>query len=231
MILGPGKLEKEKIRAIIKRPKHKMVLKKYAHRKMLWSHKDLAGIKSEIRFALRDIQDGRCVFCRRRMKLERRNAYEDIEHFLDKSKSDYYKWSFCCLNISLACRACNLDKSRRDLGVSLVPPIGTLAYGCGPGMYSWIHPFFDDYHEHIEVGRGWTYKVKATAPFPIKAQKMIDDLRLKDIEKIENPSERVKMTILRLTQLASKCLKKNNSARAIKLLVMSEKIQNESAYG
>lgn len=231
MILGPGRIGKEKIRAIIKRPKYRLILKKYAHRKILWRDSPLAEIKSKIRLALRELQDGRCVYCRRRIKIERRNAYEDIEHFLDKSKSNFYKWSFSCVNLALACRACNFDKSAKNLGNLLPFPIGVLSYGCGPGMYPWPHPFFDDYHEHIEIGRGWTYKVKATAPFPIKAQQLIDDLHLKDIEKIENPSERVKLAITRLTHLANRCVKKHNYVRATKLLDISIEIQMESAFG
>jgi 5-methylcytosine-specific restriction endonuclease McrA len=231
VILGPGKLEKEKIRAIIKRPEYKSILKRYARRKIAWGDKPLAEVKSKIRLKLRELQDGRCVFCRRRIKIERRNAYEDIEHYLDKSKSAYYKWSFSCINLSLACHACNLDKSTKNLGRLLTPPIGVVSYGRGPGMYVWLHPFFDDYHEHIEIGRGWTYKVKATAPFPDKAQQLINDLHLKDIEKIEDPSERVKLSIIRLSRLSMKCMKKGNYRRAETLLEKSIEIQEESAFG
>ncbi|MEP4035876.1 tyrosine-type recombinase/integrase [Pseudophaeobacter sp.] len=50
-----------------------------------------------------EIDDGRCYYCRRKILSERRNVYEDIEHYLDKSKEYYRKWCFSPVNLLISC--------------------------------------------------------------------------------------------------------------------------------
>jgi hypothetical protein len=163
------------------------------------------------------------------LKVERRNAAEDIEHFLDKSKQYYRKWAFCCVNLTLACHACNLEKGNRDLG----GPASHLAleYPSGPTAFQWIHPHFDDFHENIEVSAGWTYTIRPDAPAPTQAHQLVHDLKLAEIQRIEAYAEQIKAKVLRLTQLASLCLERGQVGRAKRLLSASIAFQQESTFG
>lgn len=160
-----------------------------------------------------------------------KNACEDIEHYLDKSKHQYRKWAFCCINLTLACHACNLQKSTKNLGAGLVAPLGIRQYARGPNLYTWLHPYFDNYHDNIEIGPGWTYKIKAGAPSPLKAQKLIDDLLLDDIKKIEADAEAVKSELARLNTLAMECLKRGKCKSAQIVLNASKELLEESTFG
>ena len=231
MTLGPRMLIKEPIRSILKVPKVRSGKELFNEGIIDWSHKALADLKLLIRKELRKQQHGRCIYCRRPLILERKNAYEDLEHFLDKSKPNFRKWALCCVNISLSCRACNFQKSTKNLGIGLAPPAGTLMYARGPGLYSWIHPYFDDFNEHIHVGQGWTYVVRATAPFPVLAQTMIDDLDLVQIESIEARSEKIKSEISRLTNLGMECFKRKRPKHAEIVLRASRAFQDATTFG
>lgn len=231
MTLGPGILDKNIIRTILRRKIFKLPIAKFHAEKLEWSHKDLAAVRSAVRLALREQQDKRCIYCRRRLKIERRNAYEDIEHFLDKSKPKYRKWAFCCVNLTLACHACNIQKSTKNLGAALISPLGSVQYACGPNLYSWLHPYFDDYHANIEIGAGWTYKIKAGAPSPLKAKQLIKDLLLDDIKKIEADAEALKAELARLNILAMECVTRKKMKSAQIVLSASKVLLEESTFG
>jgi len=231
MTLGPGILGKNVTRIILRRKIFKRPIAKFHAAKLQWADKELAAVRLEIRLALRAQQDKRCIYCRRRLKIERRNACEDIEHFLDKSKPKYRNWTFCCVNLTLACHACNIQKSTRDLGAALNPPNGSTRYACGTNLYSWLHPYFDDYHANIEIGKGWTYKVRANAPLPLKAEQMIRDLLLDDIKKIEADAEALKSEFVRLAILAIECLRRDKRKSAAIVLAATTKLLDESTFG
>lgn len=231
MTLGPGRLDQSGIRSILRQPQFKKLIQQFKDGGIEWDDKILASLKLLIRLELRSQQDGRCIYCKRPLKIERRNAYEDIEHFLDKSKPRYRNWAFCCTNLTLACHACNLEKGMKNLGIGLVTPGGVVRYRFGPGMFIWIHPFYDSYHDNIEVGRGWTYKVKANAPYPELAKKLVDDLKLVDIEEIERRAEETKNRVRELTVMAARCVKKRRIKSAEIVLAASLKLQESTTYG
>jgi uncharacterized protein (TIGR02646 family) len=225
MILGPGRLM----------PLHRYILKKGVNRKTFslfqrgkleWGSKEFKEVKRLLRQSLRLQQDGRCVFCRRRILIERRNAGEDIEHFLDKSRLHYRRWVFSPNNISIACRPCNFVKSTRDLGNDAVR--SATAYSSDMGQFSWLHPYYENYHENIEIKRGWIYEIRATAPNIAGAQSMIHDLELASLPAMHSYANVIKDKIYRLTLLASRAFKNGNSTRGIKLLDVSLKYQKET---
>ncbi|GAP75823.1 hypothetical protein W04_2362 [Pseudoalteromonas sp. SW0106-04] len=216
MNLGPSKLSVTCHRKIINRKQNKKLIQEYLAGKLKWSDKSLAKLKKSVRQQLRVSQQGRCIFCRRVIKGERRNVNEDIEHFLDKSKSYYRRWTFSAVNLTLACRACNFVKSTKDLGDSKVQRSKGLYSGVG--TFKWIHPYFDSYHDNIEIKKGWVYIVKKGSPRAHAATTMIKQCELDKIETIEKNSECIKARQLRLTILASKALSKGQLARSKKLL-------------
>lgn len=184
--LGPTALPHSVLRKIIHQKRFKRCLKKYFRKKITWSSPELSTLKDEIRSYLRAMQDNRCIFCRRRISQERRNSFEDIEHFLDKSKTKYYKWSFSCVNLALSCHACNLEKGQKDL-----LPINVQDYK-NNHPFSWLHPYFDQYHDNISIDRGWVYSLKKNAPKYDEARQMIFECKLYLVKQTEAEKEVIK---------------------------------------
>lgn len=225
MNLGPGTLVPSH-RKILKKTAYRRVLRLYRRGKLEWKDTLLADVKAELRLALRHQQDGRCMFCRRRIIVERKNAYESIEHFLDKSKAHYKKWSFSPVNLTVACHACNFQKSTIDLGDGAIK--AAIALKSTSGGFKWIHPYFDNFHENIEVLPGWIYRVKDHAPKAAEAEAMIVRCDLNQIRSIEAYAQLVKRKVLRLTELAGRCVELEKYGRAAKLLAESKRFQKDT---
>jgi uncharacterized protein (TIGR02646 family) len=228
MSLGPGRLSHAPVRSILKRKEYRAALQAYLADELDWTDASLTDVKALVRRALRYMQAGRCVYCRRLLVIERRNSLEDIEHFLDKSKAKYRKWSFCSVNVSLSCHPCNLEKSTKDLGLNDLGQ--SKAYSMNPKDYRWIHPYLTDFHENIKIGKGWTYEVQDKAPSPAEAEALIKELKLYEIQRIESYSEGVKKRIYDLTVRATKCLEDNEEDLAKTLLAESLKLQEETSF-
>jgi len=196
-----------------------------------WSDDDLSKLKALLRVKLRKMQEDRCSFCRRKLILERRNVYEDIEHYLDKSKAHYLKWALTPKNLTTACHACNFQKSTKDLGGSFA--LTALNYPDDPTTYTyvWLHPHFDDYFANIEISKGWTYTVKATAPQKGRAEKMVHDLRLFDIERIEAASEGVKRELEALNLKIRECVRQGDLAGVEEANNEMTRVLEESTFG
>jgi uncharacterized protein (TIGR02646 family) len=212
MSFGPTRLQ----------PLHSDILNQYTNEiasfergDLEWSSKEFTELKKLLRVSLRVQQDGRCIYCRRKITVERRNATEDIEHFLDKSKEKYKKWAFTAVNVALSCHPCNMQKSTRDMGDAGVSDAVELTETSGE--YSWIHPYFDDYFDNIEIMDAWLYIIRKEAPKPERARKMIKDCLLDQIQTIEAGKTAVLDRINRLHNLASRCVLRN-PARAKKIL-------------
>ncbi|MEW5620690.1 hypothetical protein ABGT18_05075 [Pseudomonas putida] len=212
MTFGPGKLRPNH-RQIIKR--HLTEVRKFIDGDIEWSSKNFAPLKNSLRISLRKQQQGRCVYCRRKISIERRNTAEDIEHYLDKSKAQYRKWAFSPVNLAIACHPCNMQKSTKDMGDAEVAL--ALSLTASSGDFRWIHPYFDDYFENIEIVESWIYVVKANAPQAERAKNMIKDCKLDQIQTIESGKKTVLDRIAKVQQLALKCFD-NNRDRSRKLM-------------
>lgn len=212
MIFGPGKLYPHH-RHVIKR--HATEITKYIEGKIEWSNTNFAPLKQSLRVLLRRQQQGRCVYCRRKISVERRNTTEDIEHYLDKSKEKYRKWAFSPVNLAIACHPCNMQKSTKDMGdATTATALGLTAHA---GEFRWIHPYFDDYFENIEIMESWIYIIKANAPKADRAKNMIIDCKLDQIQTIEAGKKLVLDRIAKAQHLALKCFESNPS-RSKKLM-------------
>lgn len=216
MSFGPGKLV----------PTHRLIIRRYKPEiarfnkgELEWKSQELASLKLGIRLALREQQEGRCIFCRRRILIERRNASEDIEHFLDKSKDSYRRWAFSPVNLAIACHPCNFQKTTKDMGDAAIAAARGLT--SNSGEYKWLHPYFDDYYENIEIQPGWIYMIKNGAPRAGRARQMIRDCMLDSIQLIEGRKTKFVERLTRLQGLALRCLK-SNPGRAEKLLLAAQ---------
>ncbi|SBY68796.1 Uncharacterised protein [Klebsiella pneumoniae] len=227
MNLGPGSL-KFNHRAILNSAKSKKLIRRYLAGEIEWSHKDLAILKKTIRYSLRLQQDERCIYCRRKIKQERRNSNEDIEHFLDKSKRHYKKWAFNSANLALSCHACNVVKNIKDMGDASVQSARWLTPGIG--AFRWLHPYYDDYHANIDISKGWVYRVKPMAPNSIAASNLINDCELYSIQGIERNAEAFKNKLARMLDITATFIKKGQSERALKMILASKKFTDDDWF-
>ncbi len=212
MSLGPGRLQPTH-RNLIKR--HSPAIKLYVAGELDWNSDDFTSLKKSLRLSLRAQQHGRCIYCRRKITIERRNAAEDIEHYLDKSKKKYRKWAFSPVNLAISCHPCNMQKSTRDMGdASVAIAVGLTDVS---GEYRWLHPYFDDYFENIEILDAWLYIIKPDAPNAIRAKNMIKDCLLDQIKTIEAGKSELLNRIVKTNELALRCLD-TNPGRAKKLI-------------
>lgn len=225
MTLGPGKLQPTH-RKILRRKSHRILRKKYHGGKIEWADKALSALKGEIRVALREQQEGRCYFCRRTILIERKNAYESIEHYLDKSKAHYRKWAFSPVNLTTCCHACNFQKSTSDLGDHAVR--ASAALRSTAGSFKWLHPYFDDYHENIEILPGWVYKAIGGAPKEAEAKALIADCHLDKVQTIEAHRRAASNYRVRVIELATRAINAGNSERAKNLLSYAKQIEQDS---
>ena len=109
--------------------------------------------------------------------------YEDIEHYLDKSKPCYRRWGIHPYNLTLSCKACNFEKGTKDIGDGIVK--GAFRHPPRNGGYSWVHPYYDNYDDNIQIQKGQIYSVSATALHPIQARALISDLKLDKLKELE----------------------------------------------
>ena len=161
--------------------------------------------------------------------IERRNAYESIEHYLDKSKAHYLKWVFSPVNLTLACHACNFEKSTRDLGDPAIVASNSLSSQAG--AFSWLHPYFDDFHENILIEKGWIYKVREGAPKEAQARQMVLQLKLDQIQTIEAHAQSIIEVRARLIELSTRCIQRGNNTRALRLLARLGELNEDGWAG
>lgn len=225
MTLGPSQLLPLH-RSILRRKTNRIVRKKYHRGKLQWSDKALSSIKAELRHSLRMQQEQRCYFCRRIILTERKNAYEAIEHYLDKSKKHYHKWAFSPVNLTLCCHACNFQKSTKDLGDPAIQ--ASVALHPGAGSFRWLHPYFDDYHASIEIKEGWVYSAIAGSPKQAQAQALISECCLDRIETIEAHRFALSRYKQRIIELSTRAIDSGNIMRARKLLEHLKQVERDS---
>jgi hypothetical protein len=227
MTLGPGIL-KANHRCILNSKASKRLIERFHADEIDWSHRDLAKLKKAIRYSLRLQQEERCIYCRRKIKQERRNTNEDIEHFLDKSKPHYKRWAFNSTNLALSCHACNFVKSTKEMGDLAVQQAPWLTQGIG--VFRWLHPYYDNYHDNIDIAKGWVYRIKPNAPNRNSANNLINDCELYSIAGIERNAEAFKIKVARMVSITTKLIKNKNYARAEKMSEATEHYINDDWF-
>lgn len=199
--LGPSRICNSRMSRILKTKANRAYVNKFITvSNAKWSDGYLSDLKRQIRLELRHQQEGRCIFCRRLMKVERRNSTEDIEHYLDKSRAQFRKWAFSSFNLSLACHSCNMEKSTRNMLQNGCP---LTCYPKDPRAFAWLHPVLDDYHANVKILEGWIY-VSRNAPNTPDHERtlaMIRDCKLDQVSTIEERAQQVMVELGRLNLL------------------------------
>lgn len=226
-MLGPDRMMPVH-RRLLKATTYKTARLKFLTGTIDWSDRSLTKLRTTLRSILRNQQDGRCFYCRQSILLERRNVYEDIEHYLDKSKGHYRRWAFSPVNLVLACRACNFVKGARDLGDAAVA--GSISLTATAGSFRWVHPYFDNYHSNIKIENGWVYSVQPQAPKPDQALRLIEDLELDKIERIHRARYLRDRYVRRTNAVAARCIDQGNLVRARRVLEIQKAVLDTAAF-
>ncbi|WP_329922657.1 hypothetical protein [Stenotrophomonas geniculata] len=114
-----------------------------------WNSKSLMPVRSKIRNHHRMLQKDSCCYCKKDF-VDDHPMGVDIEHVLPKSK--YLNLAICKVNLSVACKRCNM-RIKRDRLDFILGGVEFLSEGdvSDSGRYSIIHPNLDVYMEHIAV--------------------------------------------------------------------------------
>ena len=179
----------------------------------------------------------KCFYCRRPLFSDmgfKSPFGGDIDHILDKSNNRYRYLMFSPFNLVLACRRCNFIKNTKDLlektydffssnggqpdeykneiyEINIKKDIiNTIIHDPNfKTAFAWIHPYYDNYHECIEIfypcGRDKKGRYNAILYRPHKnlpqekrkkAQKMIKDLNLGNINGQEESALDIRIAFL-----------------------------------
>lgn len=120
-----------------------VISENYTSYKDWYSKSKLKPIKSNLKQYLRYVQRNQCCYCRQNLGFDHRQV--DIEHIVDKQ--DHWTFGFEPKNLALSCPACNSCKTNRE---TLKDDTATEYPNNGDGFII-IHPYFDNYSDHIEV--------------------------------------------------------------------------------
>ncbi len=151
--------------------------------------------KSHVKKALREIQVGRCCYCRRHLG----DIHDThLEHFVEKSA--FPVLTFSIKNLSLSCSTCNTMKNacfrkhsareskrqsritksnvkalRSPVLICHLPPAMT-----DPDEYRWLNPHLDPFSDHIDIRKNWVFFPKSA-----KGRRVTRNLRLNALRNVE----------------------------------------------
>lgn len=132
--------------------------------------------KNSLKNELRNLQLGRCCYCRRMLSDD---SATHLEHIAEKSAAPWIKFEI--RNIGLCCGTCNNKKNSTFLRLSnRLSRLATAAAGrkvtvlrspvltahlpqlsplpTNTEDYRWVHPHFDNFGDHITIEKGWVFR-------------------------------------------------------------------------
>lgn len=114
-----------------------------------WDKSCFDAIKAAIKDDLRPKQSNKCCYCKWELGFDIKQV--DVEHVVPKS--EYEKFTFRNNNLALSCPGCNTNKSSQTVlkkTITNYPRTGV--------NITIVHPYFDNYSEHIEIHNGAIYE-------------------------------------------------------------------------
>lgn len=122
-----------------------------------------------------------CPYCRRKLQ---RKKYDQIDHII--YKADYNHYTFQPLNLVLACGRCNNNKLNKnvllDCHVEDFKGLTWSDYPADGTYFKIIHPYYDDYAQHIDKQFSVFYKSK---PGSEKGRNTIEMMNLYGFDLLE----------------------------------------------
>jgi 5-methylcytosine-specific restriction endonuclease McrA len=147
-----------------------------------WVHGDFDWFKVILKKRLRQRQQHRCCYCRRVLRYDK--GVVEIEHIVDKGSNngEYKRFTFEIKNLALSCKDCNNAKGIKKV---LVSPLKKAApYPKRAADFTWVHPHFHKYSEHIIIHQGWVYEARDGSKEGLAVIKncFLDDLAKKELQ-------------------------------------------------
>ncbi|MBM0212202.1 hypothetical protein ALQ72_01484 [Pseudomonas syringae pv. maculicola] len=204
-----------------------------------WDSKGNAAkaFKGALKPLLRKAQKAKCSLCRRML-------YDDyavhLEHFIEKNIHGDY--TFEVRNLSLSCGTCNSKKQgynktlngligkrakRKALEAEKHSPVLAVKIPANaplpttPESYRWVHPYFDQYSDNIEIQKGWIFIGKSR-----KGIRTIRSVKLNALAQIERRAlmERLEARTGRLSMLVGASAELNNHRAGHILQLVAKKL-------
>lgn len=160
--------------------------------------------KAKLKSALLVAQKGKCAYCRRYIRDE--TGHLEIDHILPKapfgnplkwlsnensmrkSTAGYPTFTFVPFNLTLSCKRCNNKKGTYDSRFDRSAPVKSI-YNLDPQSYNWIHPYLDNYLDHINLIEGMIYQATNASE---KGVRVIEVCQLDKLAAVETLSAQVK---------------------------------------
>lgn len=114
--------------------------------------KGIKSFKENIRKHMFYQQGCKCAYCKMEMLLGCSNLQKD--HIVPKIP--HLEWMFLPENLCVTCDKCNNNKS----DIETLVDESVVEYPFESSAFKIIHPFFDNYSEHIEIVDDLVYKAK-----------------------------------------------------------------------
>lgn len=118
-----------------------------------WGDEDLQDIRSKIRNFYRNEQNAMCAYCNSEVSLVSANNAH-IEHIVPKSIHPQFMYE--PKNLCVICSDCNEIKRNQEVLNEIPDTLRRIAtrYPRSSGAFKIVHPFFDEYDEHIiKIGK------------------------------------------------------------------------------
>lgn len=123
----------------------------HGYHKEDWTSSHLDGFKNRLRDHLREQQHRRCAYCR--LRIHENEATAEIDHIVPKDKKPL--WMYDTFNLCLSCKLCNTKKGHSK---KIVENDNMTSVPQNSDAYLIVHPYLDQYSEHIELVDDMLYK-------------------------------------------------------------------------
>lgn len=127
-----------------------------------WDNHSSADLIEIVRSKLNKIFNGECFYCK--SKIRNGSYVGEIDHIIYKNK--YKSFTFHPHNFALCCKQCNTNKGRKEVLIESKrrSNYSYEEYPLDSSDYSIVHPYFDDYDEHLEIVDNFLITVKDGSP-------------------------------------------------------------------
>ncbi|WP_157956621.1 HNH endonuclease [Dyella sp. C11] len=146
-----------------------------------WNHSNFDWFKTLVNDRLRKRQKNRCCYCRRPLVFDK--GHVEIDHIVHKgsTNSPYARFAFEAQNLALSCKDCNNNKGKKTVLARAIRAGSN--YPKQAKAFSWVHPHFHRYSDHITIHQGWVYESKNKSPEGLEVIRkcMLDKLAGKEL--------------------------------------------------
>lgn len=149
----------------------KELITRLYHRGSDWDKTQFKSLKQNLRLFLRYQQGNFCCYCKKELGYDIGETH--IEHIV--SRNEYADYGFEPYNLAISCPGCNEKKGDKPVCINVPSNI----YSHKSKDYMIVHPYFDDYNQHIQVDGPLRIALST------KGQKTIEYCELSRLRRVE----------------------------------------------